>query len=113
MKPEKTEEPRENTTNIPWTGAPARRAGASEAELGRAREAGLNTDARGGPGSAARTQPEAKAGERDPSPESGLTDGESTEPRSNTRIGKHSSQGLSGAQGSGGGAERPPRTARR
>jgi hypothetical protein len=37
-----------------------------------------------------------------------------TEPRDGTRIGEHSSQGLAGAQGSGGGAERginqpPPR----
>ncbi len=38
----------------------------------------------------------------------------STEPRQGTRIGEHSSQGIEGAQGSGGGAERgvnqpPPR----
>lgn len=101
--------PFDDERNIPWTGAPASRAGASEAELGRARETGVNTDARGGPGSARRAgEPDA-----DPSPEAGLTDSESTEPRERTRIGKPSSQGLAGAQGSGGGAERRPSTPRR
>lgn len=83
----------------------------TDAQRGRAREQGLNTDARGGPGSAR----EAGRETTDPAPESGLVDTESTEPREHTRIGKASSQGLAGAQGSGGGAERginePPRRA--
>jgi hypothetical protein len=78
-----------------------------------AREAGLDTDSRGGPGSAR------AAGRKDtePGPESGLNDRGGTQPRDETRIGRHGSQGLAGAQGSGGGAERgiqqaPPRAAR-
>ena len=102
--------PADDERNIPWTGAPAARAGSSEAELGRARETGVNTDSRGGPGSATRAGAQ---GGTDPSPDSGLVDGESTEPRANTRIGKHSSQGLTGAQGSGGAAERGPNAPRR
>ena len=48
---------------------------------------------------------------------SGLDDRRGTQPRDEARIGRHGSQGLAGAQGSGGGAERgiqqaPPRAAR-
>lgn len=101
--------PSDDERNIPWTGAPASRAGSSEAELGRARETGLNTDSRGGPGSARR----AGAQDTDPAAVAGLTDAESTEPRAGTRIGKPSSQGLTGAQGSGGAAERGHKSPRR
>ena len=78
-----------------------------------ARETGLNTDSRGGPGSArAAGRPDTE-----PGPDSGLNDRGSTQPREETRIGHHGSQGLAGAQGSGGGAERgmqqaPPRAPR-
>ena len=65
------------------------------------RGTGLNTDSRGGPGSAR----EAGREDAQPSADTGLFDTESTEPRSDTRIGKPSSQGLTGAQGSGGGAD--------
>jgi hypothetical protein len=97
-------QPSANTTNVPWTGAPAQRPDASEAQLGRAQEAGVNTDARGGPGSAAGS----RRAESSASTEAGDSQSVSTEPRSDTRIGKHSSQGLAGAQGSGGAAEREP-----
>jgi len=78
-----------------------------------ARETGLNTDSRGGPGSAR----EAGRKDTEPGPDSGLNDRGSTQPREDTRIGRHGSQGLAGAQGSGGGAARgvqqaPPRAAR-
>lgn len=78
-----------------------------------AREAGLNTDSRGGPGSARA----AGRSDTEPGPDSGLNDRGSTQPRDETRIGQHGSQGLAGAQGSGGGAERgmqqaPPRSTR-
>ena len=92
------------SATVRQTGAPAANAGATEAELGRNHEAGLNTDSRGGIGSAAR-----RGGETEPASAPA-----STQPSDGTRIGEHSSQGLAGAQGSGGGAERgvnqpPPR----
>src|SRR3954471_15794709 len=78
------------------TGTPAASAGATEAELARQHTAGLTPASRGGIGAAARggagTEPAAEPG--------------STQPSDGTRIGEHSSQGLAGAQGSGGGAER-------
>ena len=101
----------DNTSNSAAGTEPfAERAGTTDAQRGRAKEAGLHTDTRGGPGSAARAGHE----NHEASPGDGLFDEESTEPRADTRIGKHSSQGLKGAQGSGGGAERginqpPPR----
>jgi len=75
--------PSSKSSNLPWTGAPAARAGSSEAELGRANETGMNTDSRGGPGSARR----ADAPEIEPAPQNGFGDAESTEPRQGTRIG--------------------------
>lgn len=78
------------------------RPGEAALEQDRPVEAGLNTDSRGGPGSAT----EARRGPTEPGADSGLFDSRSTEPRSGTRIGEHGSQGLAGAQGSGGGAER-------
>ncbi len=96
-------------TGIP---AGAQAGGITDSQRGRANETGLNTDVRGGPGSAARAGRE----DRTASPGEGLFDEESTEPRADTRIGHPSSQGLTGAQGSGGGAERginqPPQRAR-
>lgn len=75
---------------------PAARADQSEAELGRANETGLNTDSRGGPGSATR----AGASVTDPSPDGdGRFNARSTEPREGTRLQHHSSQGLAGAPG--------------
>lgn len=101
---------RKSDTRSAGTEPFAARAGTTDAQRGRATEAGLNTDTRGGPGSAER----AGRGSHEASPGEGLFDEESTEPRAGTRIGKPSSQGLAGAQGSGGGAERginqpPPR----
>ena len=68
----------------------------TDGQRGRATEAGLNTDSRGGPGSAA------EAGRQSTDP-AGLYDEESTEPRAGTRLGEHSSQGLFGAEDGGGG----------
>ena len=81
----------------------ADRPGPTDAQRGRATEAGLNTDSRGGPGSAREAgRSETGHGIGDDSP--------STEPRDGRRIPTQApSQGLAGAQGSGGGARRGTR----
>jgi hypothetical protein len=77
----------------------ADRPGPTDAQRGRATEAGLNTDSRGGPGSARA----AGRSETDPPRDSGA----GSEPRDGERLGTLApSQGLAGAQGSGGGARR-------
>lgn len=67
-----------------------------------AAEAGLNTDARGGIGSASRIETSAAPS----TPAAPPPEGRCTEPRQDTRLGQPGSQGLTGAQGSGGGADR-------
>lgn len=82
-------QPGENATDVSRTGAP---------------DTDVDADARRDPGTAA-----GRGGdENSASTVAGEAESVSTEPRADTRIGKHSSQGLAGAQGSGGAAERDP-----
>ena len=88
-----------NADNPPTATEPVRQAGASEFTPVR-READMET-AGGDSSDGEATSDEPTVGET-------LNGGPSQQPREDTRIGKPSSQGLAGAQGSGGGAERGP-----
>ena len=89
-------------------GAPVRQAGASEFPPDRSHEADADAEESGGSSSATGEQQQAQPTADEPTVGETLNGGPSQQPRDGTRIGKPSSQGLAGAQGSGGGAERGP-----
>lgn len=98
----------DEAANLPAAGAPVRQAGASEFPADRKHEANTDTEGRAGISATTGEQPQGEEAADGPTVGESLNGGPSQQPRDDTRIGKPSSQGLAGAQGSGGGAERGP-----